>query len=52
MFQKEYPEKNLYQPYLFAGTIFNVSMAWLDNDCKEPVEQIAEMFIEPINISD
>ena len=52
MFQKEYPGKNLYQPYLFAGTIFNVSMAWLNNDCKEPVEQIAEMFIEPINISD
>lgn len=51
-FQEEYPGKSLYQPYLFAGMIFNVSMAWLDGGCKEPVDQIAEMFVESINIAD
>ena len=49
-FRAEYPDKSLYEPYLFAGMIFNVSMAWLDNGCREPVTQIAEMFIGPINI--
>ena len=52
MFKDEYPDKSHYLPYLFAGMIFNVSMAWLDNGCKEPVDKMAEMFVEPINIAD
>lgn len=50
-FKEEYPDKSLYEPYLFAGMIFNVSMAWLDKDCQEPVEEIARIFVEPINIT-
>ena len=49
-FQDEYPDKSRYQPYLFAGMIFNVSMAWLDGGCEEPAAQIAEMFVGSINI--
>ena len=51
-FKDEYPDKSLYEPYLFAGMIFNVSMAWLDNGCEGSADKIAEMFVEPINISD
>ena len=50
MFQRDYPDKSVYAPYLFAGMIFNVSMAWLDNDCREPVGQIAELFIDQLNL--
>ena len=50
-FQDEYPDKNPYLPYLFAGMIFNVSMAWLDSDCKQSVDEIAKMFMEQINIT-
>ncbi len=49
-FQRDYPENDLYQPYVFAGMIFNVSMAWLDGGCKEPASRIAEMFVDCINI--
>ncbi len=49
-FKEEYPDRTFYEPFLFAGMIFNVSMAWLDRDCAEPAGQIADMFIESINI--
>ncbi len=52
MFQKEYPEENLYKPYLFAGMIFNVSMAWLDGGCAEPIDRLAEIFVGSINFGD
>ncbi len=52
MFKEEYPEKSMYMPFLFAGMIFNVSMAWLENGCAEPADRIAEMFVEPMNIFD
>lgn len=35
-------------PYLYAGMIFNVSMAWLDNDCKEPAEALANLIVDAI----
>lgn len=49
-FENEYPENNLYQPYLYAGMLFNVSMAWLDGGCAEPVEKMAQIFIDSLNI--
>ncbi len=51
-FKEEYPDKSLYRPYLFAGMIFNVSMAWLDEGCEGSVDKIAEIFVESINIAD
>lgn len=47
-FQNDYPQSNSYKPYLYAGMIFNVSMAWLDNGCKEPAETLAETVVDAI----
>lgn len=51
-FKNEYPDNNVYQPYLFAGMIFNVSMAWLDNGCEGSAEELAKMFVDCINVPD
>lgn len=48
MFGREYPEKNDYTPYIYAGMLFNVSMAWLSRDCAEPVESLAEAVVDAI----
>lgn len=39
---------NLYAPYIYAGMLFNISMAWLDGDCKEPVDAIARTVIDAV----
>ena len=41
-----------YEAHLFAGAIFNVCMAWLDGGCAEPLDEVARILTEPINISD
>lgn len=48
MFHDDFPQADSYAPYLYAGMIFNVSMAWLDNDCKEPIETLARMLVNAI----
>lgn len=47
-FASDYSDKNKFAPYIYSGMLFNVSMAWLDNDCKESVEELAQMFIDAI----
>lgn len=47
-FENDYPQRNQYTPYLYAGMLFNISMAWLDNDCKESVEILAQTVINAI----
>ncbi len=47
-FESEYNNKNLYQPYLYSGMLFNVSMAWLDNDCEEDINYLAETIVNAI----
>ena len=47
-FENEHPDKNQYAPYLYAGMLFNVSMAWLDNDCNQEISTIAEMIVNLI----
>lgn len=47
-FENEYPQSNKYQPYIYAGLLFNVSMAWLDSDCAEPIENLAELIVNAI----
>lgn len=44
----EYPNASVYAPYLYAGMLFNVSMAWLGNDCRESIDDIAEMIVNAI----
>lgn len=51
-FESEYPDKNFYTPYLYAGMLFNVSMAWLENDCKEPIENLAKTVVDAIYFAD
>ncbi len=48
MFESEYPDSHSYAPYLYAGMLFNVSMAWLDNDCKDDINTLAEMIVSAI----
>lgn len=48
MFESEYPNTHRYQPYLYAGMLFNTSMAWLDNDCADPVPDLAKVIISAI----
>lgn len=47
-FANDYSDRNKYTPYVYAGMLFNVSMAWLDNDCEESVDTLAQMFIDAI----
>ncbi len=47
-FESEYPDSHSYAPYLYAGMLFNVSMAWLDNDCKEDIDALAELIVSAI----
>lgn len=37
-----------YQPYLYSGMLFNVSMAWLDNDCEDDINSLAETIVNAI----
>ncbi len=48
MFEKEYPESSSYTPYIYSGMLFNVSMAWLGNDCAEKVSDLAETIVGAI----
>lgn len=47
-FEKDYSQEGNFTPYIYAGMLFNVSMAWLDNDCKEPVETLAQTIVNAI----
>ena len=44
-FRENHSERGKYSPYLFAGMLFNVSMAWLDGDCTDPTSSIAQAMI-------
>ncbi len=48
MFEKDYPGNSPYLPYVYAGMLFNVSMAWLDNDCRESIDALSDIFINAI----
>lgn len=48
LFKSEYGEKPSYAPYLYAGMLFNVSMAYLDNDCADDVTALADMMVDAI----
>lgn len=47
-FESEFNEASPYKPYLYSGMLFNVSMAWLDNDCAEDINSLAETIINAI----
>lgn len=35
-----------YVAYFLAGALFNVMINWLDNDCKDPIEEVSRPFVE------
>ena len=47
-FEKDNPDENALLPYVYAGMLFNVSMAWLENDCSEDVNSLAKTVIDAI----
>lgn len=47
-FDSDHSATSAYAPYIYAGMLFNVSMAWLDNDCKESAEALAQAFVDAI----
>ena len=47
-FENDIEDASLYQPYLYSGMLFNVSMAWLDDDCNEDINSLAEMIVDAI----
>ncbi len=48
MFRKEYEDVGAYAPYLYAGMVFNVSMRWLERDCADAIDELAETMIDAI----
>lgn len=51
LFNNEHAEKHSYTPYLYAGMLFDVSMAWLDNDCADDVGVLVDMMVDAIYFS-
>ena len=47
-FSKEYSDRSPYEPYIYAGMLFNVSMKWLEDDCKEPVESLSKTIVNAV----
>ena len=47
-FENDYSEKSNFTPYIYSGMLFNVSMAWLDNDCTEPIDSLAQIIVNAI----
>lgn len=52
MFDRDHPEKNSYAPLIYAGMLFNVSMAWLDNDCADDPADLARLIVDSIYFKD
>ena len=48
LFENDYPDENIYKPYIYSGMLFNVSMKWLDDGCDESVDTLAEMIVSSI----
>lgn len=47
-FARDYPDKDSYLPYIYAGMLFNVSMKWLEDDCKQSPQSVAETILDAI----
>ena len=47
-FERDNNDKNRYLPYLYAGMLYNVSMAWLNNGCAEQPADVAQALVDAI----
>lgn len=48
LFENDNETTNHYQAYLYAGMLFNVSMAWLEKDCEGSIANLANTVINAI----
>lgn len=47
-FATEHGDKSAYLPYVYAGMLFNVSMAWLDDGCITSPAELAETVVNAV----
>lgn len=47
-FASEHGDKSAYLPYVYAGMLFNVSMAWLDDGCITSPAELAETVLNAV----
>ncbi len=47
-FQSEFSDKSEYMPYIYSGMLFNLSMKWLDDDCRQDMTELAELVVDAI----
>lgn len=48
MFEATFPGENKFKPLLYAGMLYNISMSWLDEDCKTSVDDLSNLIIDAI----
>ena len=47
-FATEHGDRSAYLPYVYAGMLFNVSMAWLDKGCSTPPAELAATVVNAV----
>jgi len=48
MFSDTFPGEGKFKPLLYAGMLFDVSIAWLDEDCSTPEGELSNLIINAI----
>lgn len=48
MFEEEHPNAGRYAPLGYAGMLFNISMAWLDEGFEESIESLSKTIVDLI----
>lgn len=48
MFEQTFPGKSKYEALIYSGMLFNVSIAWLEDGCTTPPDELAELMINAI----
>ena len=51
-FEEEHPGESPYLPYLYAGMLYNVSMKWLEDDCRKEIGLLAKLIVDAIYTKD
>lgn len=52
LFSKDYPNKHPFEPLIYSGMLFNISIAWLDHDCQEDINELAFLIVDKIYKND
>lgn len=52
MFERTFPGKSKYEPLIYSGMLFNISIAWLEEDCATPPQELARLLVDAIYFKD